>query len=164
MEWIDAAHRIVGEDGERITLAQMTVRAVVVFLVGLVLVRVTTQRTFSKATPLDILLSIIIGSNLSRTMTGNAPLFDVIVATAALVALHAALRHLTARWDWLARIVKGKPTVIVRDGEVDRRTMRRCAVGRRELDAAVRAAGGTEVGDVRLASIERDGSIDVVLK
>ena len=157
-QWIGSADGVI-------TFEQMLVRAVVVFLIGLTLIRLATPRIFSsKATPLDIILSVIIGSNLSRTLTGNAPFFEVIAVTVLLVLLHAFIAKIAARFRSVANLVKGKPLELVRNGEVDEDAMARAAVGARDLEAALRDAGGKEIEEIELAVLERGGDIDVILR
>ncbi len=53
---------------------QECARAILIFLYGLVLLRLSGRRTFAQWSALDVVLSIIIGSSLSRALTGSAPL------------------------------------------------------------------------------------------
>lgn len=49
-------------------------RAVVIFVYGLLLLRISGRRTFARWSALDIILSVITGSCLGRALTGGAPL------------------------------------------------------------------------------------------
>jgi uncharacterized membrane protein YcaP (DUF421 family) len=164
IDWWSSVEVVIGQSGGDITLSQMLARASLVLLIGLALVRLTTPRLFSRATPIDIVVAVIVGSNLSRTLTGNAPFIEVIVATIFLVALHATLTHIAARWRPLATLIKGRKHILAEDGKVNHEKMRACAVGERDLMAAIRAAGGSRLIDVKLATLERGGEIDVVLR
>lgn len=53
------------------TWSQDCARAVLVFICGLVLVRIAGRRVFGQWSALEIVVSIIIGSNLSRALTGS---------------------------------------------------------------------------------------------
>jgi uncharacterized membrane protein YcaP (DUF421 family) len=163
-EAIKLLQALIGRDDEVISLGQMIARGVVVFAVGVALVRLAAPRLFSRATPIDIVLAVIIGSNLSRTMTGSAPFLPVIAATIVLVVLHAVLVRAAVSWRPLATLLKGRAHVLVTDGDVDANAMRRCAVGERDLMAAIRASGGSKLEDVASATLERDGVIEVVLR
>jgi uncharacterized membrane protein YcaP (DUF421 family) len=58
----------------------MSLRGLSVFLFGLALLRVFGRTAFGKQSPLDIVVAIVVGSNLSRTLTGNAPLLPTFAA------------------------------------------------------------------------------------
>ena len=87
---------VFGETG-RVDLAQECARAALVFLYGFAAVRLTGRRVFGKWAALDIIASIIIGSNLSRALTGSAPLWGTLAATSVLLALHWMLAQAAAR-------------------------------------------------------------------
>src|SRR5690242_20367418 len=67
---------------------QECARAVLIFAYGFILLRLTGRRIFGKWAALDIIVSIIIGSNLSRALTGQAPLGGTLLSTTLLIALH----------------------------------------------------------------------------
>ena len=161
---LDWFHALVGDEGDTITWWQMSLRACLVFLYGIVLLRLAGTRIFGKSAPLDIVMSVIIGSNLSRTLTGNAPVVEVFIATAVLLALHWVLAHAAQRWRPVATLVKGRPLELVRDGEIDHGAMRHEGIGMRDLETAMRSSGCTDMADIGRATLERDGSITIVTR
>ena len=161
MEWIQA---IVGPDDGSASTMQFCVRALILFVFGLACIRVAGRRTFSNLTPLDIIVAIVVGSNISRTMTGRAPFVPTLVATFLLVVLHRVVAMATVRSNPLASFVKGKPVTLVRDGIADRRAMRRHMISDEDLLEGLRMEQAQRIEDVALATIERGGKISVVPK
>ena len=159
---MDTIHAVFGDHEGAIAWWQMCARASLLFLYGIALLRLAGTRIFGKSAPLDIVMSVIIGSNLSRALTGNAPLVEVMVATAWLLALHWALARAAHHYPPLATMVKGAPDVLVRDGTIDRAAMRREGIGQRDLETAMREGGVTEVDEIARATLERDGSISIM--
>jgi uncharacterized membrane protein YcaP (DUF421 family) len=161
---VDALHALIGPDKGEVLWWQLSLRALIIFVVGVVFLRLAGRRTFSKATPLDIIVALIVGSNLSRAMTGNAPFLPALAATLTLVVLHRAVAAATRHWNWVAWLVKGKPEVLIRDGEVDAAALRRHSLSREDLEQGLRQEQVTEPEDVRLATLERSGRISVTPK
>jgi hypothetical protein len=64
---------LLGSDAQHILWWQMCIRAVFVFLFGLTVLRVFGRKAFGKQCSVNIVLAIVIGSNLSRTLTASAP-------------------------------------------------------------------------------------------
>ena len=64
-----------------ITWTQECARAVVIFVYGFAIVRFVGRRVFGKWAALDIIVSVIVGSNLSRALTGSAELWGTLAAT-----------------------------------------------------------------------------------
>ncbi|WP_091740617.1 DUF421 domain-containing protein [Phenylobacterium immobile] len=160
---MDLLYDLIGRHGETITWSQMSARALLIFLIGLAFVRLAGERVFGKWGALDILLAIIIGSNLSRTITGGAPFFPTLCATAVLIGVHALLAY-AATWWPLGDLLKGRPTQLVADGQIDWRAMRRHGVGQGDLDQALRQAGQMDLSAVKAVFLERNGDLSVILR
>lgn len=155
---------LIGRHGETITWSQMSLRALVVFMIGLVLVRLAGERVFGKWGALDILLAIVIGSNLSRTITGGAAFLPTLSATAVLIGLHAILAYAAVWFPPLGALLKGRPSQLAADGEIDWRTMRRHGLGRGDLEQALRRSGLSNTEDIEAAFLERSGDISVIVR
>ena len=158
MEWLRS---VIGPD-DSAAVWQICVRAVIIFVFGLLCVRIAGRRTFAQATPLDIIVAIVVGSNLSRIMTGRASFFGGLAACLLLVVLHRALAMATLRWNGLATLVKGGPVVLVRDGRIDEAALRRHELSRDDLEEGLRMEQEENCDNVRLATLEAGGKISVV--
>lgn len=141
---------------------QECARAVVILAYGLALVRIAGRRVFGKWSALDIIVSVIVGSNLSRALTGSAALGGTLAATTLLMALHWLLAHGAARWAWVSRVVEGRAIPLARGGQADRSALLRDSISRRDLDEALRQSGVHEVGETRLVTLEPSGKITVL--
>jgi uncharacterized membrane protein YcaP (DUF421 family) len=145
-----------------ITWWQMSIRAAIIFFYGLILLRVAGQRAFGRHSALDIVLTVLIGSNLSRAMTGGSPFLPTMAGTGALVLLYYGSIHLTQRSDLAGLVLKGERKILVRDGVADPAMMRRVGISDRDLRESLRAEGVDELSDVKVASLERGGHVSVV--
>ncbi len=159
---MDGIYLVIGPDRGEITWWQMTVRGVLTFAYGLVLIRVAGVRAFGLQSSLDILLSILIGSNLSRALTAGSPYFPTLAATAGIVILYWVAIQLAQRSDFVGLILKGRATVIARNGRADTRVMRRRGVSHLDLAEAIHRAHLLDLDAVALATLERSGQITVV--
>lgn len=166
MDWLDHQifHALVGAQGEDISWAQMSLRAALIFAIGLAIMRFAAARAFGKWTALDIILAVIVGSNLSRALTGSAPFWPTVIATLFIVFLHAALSHAVIRWPALSRALKGRPVCLVENGTLQTKALRRHGIGQGDLRMALRARGIAEIEDAETVYLERNGDISVILK
>jgi uncharacterized membrane protein YcaP (DUF421 family) len=159
---MDVIRTLIGPDNGDANAAQLCVRALILFAIGIAYIRIAGRRTFALATPLDIVVALVVGSNLSRAMTGKAPFWPALAATLLLVVLHRVLATLALRWNWLAKLVKAEPVVLVRDGKEDRRAMARHGIGEDDLLEALRLEQVERPDEVRLGTLENSGNISVV--
>lgn len=157
---MDIGTRIFGATGH-FTDAQECARAVAVFLYGYVAVRLVGRRIFGRWAALDIIVSIVIGSNLSRALTGQAPLAGTMLATSVVLALHWLLAQLAARRTELSHLIEGRTCELVRDGQALRGPMLRWSISEADLYEALRQRGLKAVEEAELATLEPSGSIAV---
>ena len=158
---IASLHDLIGNDNGMINWWQMSIRGVLIFLYGLVLVRLAGRRVFGKLAAFDIVLAIMVGSNLSRSLTGNAPFLPTLAATTAIALAHGSITFLAVRFKLVDGLVKGGSIPLVRDGEVDWRAMRQHGLSEDDLEEAARNAGVFELDHVRDAMLESNGRISI---
>ena len=161
---MDVLRTLIGPDEGYQTMAQLSVRAVLLFAFGILCIRIAGRRTFSQAAPLDIIVYLIVGSNLSRVMTGGAHVLPSMAATLTLVVLHRLLAYATLRKSPISGWIKAHPTVLVRDGVVDRHALAKEGISEDDLAEALRLKQVETAANARLATLERGGKISVIPK
>jgi uncharacterized membrane protein YcaP (DUF421 family) len=141
---------------------QMALRAIIIYAVMLVLVRLASKRFLSKASAFDVIVAIMLGSIMSRAINGSAPFLPTIVASAALLALHWLFATLSAYTSFGA-LVKGEPRLLIKDGEVQEDGLRGAKLSENDLKQALRLqAGDPDPSKIRRAYLERNGRISIV--
>lgn len=161
---METLHALIGTEGEAINWWQMSLRATLIFMLGVLIVRFAATRAFGRWSALDIIFAVVVGSNLGRAMTGSAPFVATLVATLVLVVLHGVLARASARWGWLGALTKGRSVVLVQDGRMDHDRMRRAGIGEGDLRMAMRAKGHADLDQVQTISLERNGDLTVITR
>jgi len=155
----------LGAEPRDLTFVQVSLRGVVVFLVTLITVRLGHKRSLSRKTPFDAVLLVILASVLSRAINGSAPFFATLGGGVVLVLLHRVFAFLTFYSHRFGILVKGRPDVIVRDGQCDMAMMWRNHVSTHDLDEDMRLSAHTDdLSDIRVARVERSGDISFIKK
>jgi uncharacterized membrane protein YcaP (DUF421 family) len=162
MEWLDRFYMAIGEGGGRIGPSEMAVRALVIFIFGVAATRVGAWRAFGRWSSPDIVVAIIVGSNLSRALTGPAPLFATIGATTVFLIAWWVVSFAASRSSTLDWLFKGGPIKIVSNGEIDSAALRKALVSERDLHEGLRQKGVATTAHVVSAQVERNGSITVI--
>ena len=160
MSWF---RQLIGPDQGADT-QQLCVRAVLLFIFGIICIRIAGRRTFAQYSPLDIIVALIVGSNISRIMTGKADVIPSGSVTLLLVVLHRLLAIGAMRWRALAWLVKSRPVRLVTDGEVDQGALRRANLSKDDLHEAIRLEQVDDPADLRSATLEGSGKVSVVPK
>jgi uncharacterized membrane protein YcaP (DUF421 family) len=156
--------RAIGEDlaTSDLMIRHLIVRSAVVFIIGIFIIRIGKRRMFSAATPLDLLMSIIIGSVLSRAINGSAPFTETIVATMTLVALHWLFSTMTFHSPRFNKFVNGEPRHLIMDGELHRDALGAGKINQADLLEALHLSGFESPAQIRNAWLERNGEISFI--
>ncbi len=155
----------LGLEGKHLTVMQMVLRAVVVFILSIVMLKVADKRFMGKSTALDVFLGIVFGSTVSRAITGNAPFGPTLAASFALVLLHWLFAAVAFRSQGFGKLVKGDKRLLVLGGEVQWPAMRRAHVTTHDLEETLRREGEEpDISRVKEAHLERGGDISIIMR
>lgn len=142
---------------------EFVLRAAAVYLVLLVLIRLSGKRTMGQFTPFDMLLIVLLGNAVQNSLLGtDSSLGGGLLLAATLIAFNWAIAFVTSRSQRAERLVEGVPVVLARDGRLFRSVLRREFVSEDDFNEALRQNGQMTLEDVRIALLETNGSISVV--
>lgn len=149
--------------GRALSVAAMSIRAVFVFLLWLVTVRMADRRMLGRYSAFDVVLSVIVGAVLGRTINGGAPLWGSMAAVAALVAVHWLLAVASHRWRSVGKLIKGEPRTLVSDGRTRQDELKRSFLTENDLKEMLRLrARIAEPSEAKLAILERNGQVSAI--
>lgn len=155
----------LGLDVKDLNYYQMIFRAMIVFFIALVYIRIAGMRTFGKNTAIDVIIGLILGSVLSRAINGSAPFGPTLAASLTLVLMHRLLAFVTYKSHKLGSILKGEPSLLVLDGEIQWDNMRANSITEHDLMEGIRKqAEINNLSQVKEAYFERTGEISVIKK
>lgn len=162
MGWFTAFGELLFGHRNALSWWQECDRAVLVIVYGLVAVRLAGRRILGHWSALDMIVSIVIGSNLSRALTGGAPLLGTLAATTVILVLHTIVAHFAARSGWVSWLVEGRATELGRDGKLDRARMVKSSISDCDLQEALRKRQVERVEDTKRIVLEPSGEIAVL--
>ncbi|MCD7099883.1 YetF domain-containing protein [Stenotrophomonas sp. MMGLT7] len=142
---------------------EFVLRAVVVYVVVLALVRLSGKRTVGQFTPFDMLLVVLLGNAVQNSLIGeDSSLLGGLLLAATLLAINYLAGWMSARSMRLKRVIEGEPIVLARDGRVFRQVLRRELVSRADFEEAMRMDGCPGIDKVKLALLETSGRITII--
>src|SRR4051794_7650251 len=131
---------------------EFVVRAVVVYLFLLVLLRITGKRQVGQLAPFDLMLLLVLSNAVQNSMNGgDNSITGGMVLAATLVGINSGVGWLTYRSKTMEGIIEGRPVILVHDGKIDHLALRQVQMTTHELEASLRAAGCAGPTEVRFA-------------
>lgn len=141
----------------------IVIRAAVIFVFLLVLMRVIGRRELGEMEPFDLILLVVTGDLTQQAVTQNdTSVTGAILAVSTLALLTVGTSYLTFRVRRLRPVLEGQPVVLVADGQVVRPNLRRERITVEELAAEARLQQIAHLRDVRWAVLETSGRISFI--
>lgn len=158
MEIIDKA---LGLNAQQLNFWQMGLRAAIVYVAALIMVRIVGDRRFiGKYAAIDVILSIIFGSTLSRGINGTSAFFETLFAGFVLILMHWLFSTLAYHFPSFETQIKGRSRVLIKDGQIRPQAMKSCHITEKDLLSTLRLQQGIDrLDSVEGACLERNGDI-----
>ena len=143
-------------EGKDLNALQMSLRALVIFIIALILIRLAGMKTFGKNAAFDNIIIITLGAMLSRAIAGVSPFLPVVCASLMLVLVHRCVSWLVVRNHGFGKIIKGQPVTLFANGELLQEKLDKSLLSKHDLEEAVRQQLNTDNFDkVDRAILER---------
>ena len=142
------------------------VRAVSVYLVLLVVTRLSGRRTLAEVTVFDFVLLLIIAETTDQALLGDDfSITNAAIVIVTLAAVDVGLSFVKAWSPKLGLLIDGTPSVLISGGQVDWEALRRSRVDIEDvLEAARERHGLKRLDQIDCAVLEIGGAISVIPK
>ncbi len=161
---MDNLRFLIGE-GTDLTALQMTIRAIGMFFIALVLIRIGGMRIFGHESAFDSILVILLGAILARAVVGASPYFATVAAAAAITIIHRVLGWIACKNITVGKLIKGEHIPLYENSEFKWKNMRRCSISEGDLLESLRLqTNQNELLKVEKAIMETNGHISFILK
>ncbi|XID75507.1 DUF421 domain-containing protein [Alkanindiges sp. WGS2144] len=146
-----------------IPVLEIFIRGTVMYLALIFLMRVILKRQAGGLESGDILLLILLSDASQNGMAGDyKSVPDGIILVATLMFWNFFLDWLSFKFPWFERLMDAKPIVLVKNGKMLRKNMRKEFVTQAELLSQLREQGINKLEKVKRAYIESDGKLSVI--
>jgi uncharacterized membrane protein YcaP (DUF421 family) len=142
---------------------ELVARSAIVYVVFFGALRVFGKREIGQFTLFDLALVLLAANALQPAITGpDASIPGGLIVIVTLFVLNRAVAMLRVRSGLVRRLLEFSPTVIGRDGAWILHELVRQGLDLVDVEAALREHGLDTVRQMKLATLEADGSISIV--
>ena len=144
---------------------EFIVRAVIVYVFVMVVLRLTGKRQMGELAPFDFVLLLLLSNGVQNSMNGGDNTITAgLIITVTLVGLNSMIAWLAFKNKEIEKVVEGRPEILVHNGYLYSDVLKRNQITHHELNDALRQNDCTSLDDVRLAVLETNGQISVIKK
>lgn len=145
---------------------ETVIRGAVIYVVLLVIVRLSGRRTLAQMTAFDLVLVLICAETTQQALLADDfSITNAIVLIVTLFGLDIALSFVKERWPVAEKVLDGVPTILVNEGKPDTQALKRSRVDIDDIMQAAREKQGLErLDQIKFAVLEAGGGITIVPK
>ncbi len=141
------------------------VRAIILYVLVLVVMRFMGKREISQLQPFELAISIMIADLASIPMAEiGVPISNGIIPILGLLIMHLIISVLNLKSTKIREIMCGKPSLLINRGKIDEHVLRKERFTINELEERLRSKDVYSLGDVEYAILETSGEVTVILK
>jgi len=144
---------------------EVALRATLIYLFIQLMLRLTGRKELGRYSTPDIVLLFLIGTAARMSIVADdSSLTSAFVGFGTLLGVDRLIAYLTYRFDWVRRLVEGRPRTLVEDGKPIDQELRRARISRDELLSSLRSKGKDDLTQVKRAYMEPDGQISFLFR
>jgi len=143
----------------------LVLRATIAFFFILLLTRIVGRRELGTLEPFDLILLVVLGDLIQQGVTqSDYSVTGLILAAGTIALLTVAVSYVSFRFPRTRPLLEGQPIVVVQDGNVLEKNLRRERLAREELAEAARLQQIPSLQQVSWAILEKSGQISFITK
>lgn len=138
------------------------IKPLFIFIVAFIYIRIAGKKAVSEMNSFDLLFIVVLGTIVSEPLVEKNPVkslsYGLVFLVVYILFSYATLNN-NLRWLLIA-----KPTVLIRNGDIDEKGLRKVRITTSELISTLRQKGYVNTADVEIAIMEDMGKISVIPK
>ena len=141
----------------------LVIRATVIFFFIFLVTRIAGRRELSSMQPFDLILLVVIGDLVQQGITqSDESVTGALIVISTITLLSVLVSWVSFRSGRVRVVTEGESIILVEDGDVIERNLRRERLTHGDLEEEARRQQVASLSDIRWAILERDGSISVI--
>lgn len=143
----------------------LIVRAILVYLLVLVVFRLMGKRQIGEMQPFELVLTLVIADLATIPMAESAiPTLDGVVPLITLVVVHFALSFISKKSQGFRKVLNGKPVIVINPDGIDFAAIETLNMTVDDIFEAIRSAGYFKLEEIQYAIMETNGVVNVLPK
>jgi uncharacterized membrane protein YcaP (DUF421 family) len=146
----------------QLPIIEKLLRPVVVYLVLVILLRIFGKRELAQLNPFDLVVLLSLSNTVQNAIIGDDnSVTGGLIGALGLLGINWIVARFLFSSPRLTRLMQGRSTVLVRNGQIDQKAMQHESLTPEELLEAVHKQGFTSIHQVGLCELEPSGTFYV---
>ncbi|MBQ3037870.1 MAG: DUF421 domain-containing protein [Clostridia bacterium] len=143
----------------------LIVRTFILYLIVVASMRIMGKRQIGEMQPSELVVAIMISDLASVPMQSiDFPLLSGVIPVLTLIVAEIFMSFAGLKSRFLRKIITGEPSIIIYNGHVNEKELRRLRFSMNDLLEQLRINNVPNIADVEMAMLETNGQISIIQK
>ena len=139
-------------------MAISAIRTVIIYIFIIAAMRIMGKRQLGELQPVELVVTLLISDLAAVPMQESGmPLLNGLIPIVVLVALELLLSGLMLKSSGFSKLISGNPIVIIRDGKLDQKALKRLRLTVEDLMETLRQQNAFDIREIEYAIAETNG-------
>jgi uncharacterized membrane protein YcaP (DUF421 family) len=143
-------------------LLYTALRASFVYFFLLLVVRLLGKREIGNTSAFDLIVALILGEVVDEIIYGDVTMLQGVTAIVVVAIWHVVNSWASFKSEIIDKITGAPPTILVKNGQIQRKNLAKERVNEDELLSELRLMGVDDVKEVKQATLEPNGKVSVI--
>lgn len=150
---------------EQLPFYSFIIRAVIVYVYILIIIKVAGQRTLGDIDALDFIFGIVIGDVLGSALSqSELSMTGPLISAGMIALLHVSLSYLSLYTPRFRRIIEDEPIILMKNGVILHDQLRKTKITLESFLMALRLKNASDLSEIDYAILELNGEISIIKK
>lgn len=141
------------------------IRTVVIFAILIAVLRLMGKRHLGELEIGELVTTLMISEIATLPLENpSVPLLYAIIPLSTLMLFEVGISMILTKFPWLKNLISPRPSVIIRQGKLDQKELRRLRISMDEFLSVLRQNNVADISDVNYAIMEQNAKITIVPK
>ncbi len=153
---------LIGEQIPYSFLLEVLARSAIMFLVTLVILRMSGKRGIKQLSIFELAILISLGSAAGDPMFyQEVGLLPAIAVLCVVITLYKCLTYLSGKFESIEKFVEGKPIKLIEEGRILQHVLQKETLAYDELFSQLRQHSISHLGQIKTAYLETSGDLSI---
>jgi uncharacterized membrane protein YcaP (DUF421 family) len=137
-------------------------RVSVMYVYALALVRISGKQSLGQLTPMDFIVTLIIGDLFDDIFWAEVPMIQGMVGFATIILVHILVTFMTSRNTSLYWALSSRARILIDDGRLVQKSLQQERIHAEDVQFELRLKGEEHMKEVKEARLEPNGQVSVI--
>ena len=143
-------------------LTGIIVRVSVMYVYALALVRISGKQSLGQLTPMDFIVTLIIGDLFDDVFWADVPILEGMVGFATIILVHIFVTFITSRSKSIYLLIASPARLLIEEGRLVQESLELERIRPEDVQFELRLKGEEHMRETKEARLEPSGQVSVI--